>query len=36
MLAFEKASAAGRTIELESTCAQPAPFPLGLLPGVLD
>lgn len=36
MLAFEKSSIAGRTIELESTCPQPAPFPLAMLPGVLD
>jgi len=36
MLAFEKSSQEGRTIELESTCAQPAPFPADLPAGVLD
>lgn len=36
MHAFEKSSNEGRTVELKSTCNQPAPFPLGLLPGVLD
>ncbi|MFH1970269.1 MAG: Gfo/Idh/MocA family oxidoreductase [Verrucomicrobiota bacterium] len=36
MHAFEKSSREGRTVELESSCRQPAPFPLGMLPGVLD
>jgi predicted dehydrogenase len=33
---FERSSREGRTIALESRCRQPAPFPLGMLPGVLD
>lgn len=36
MLAFEKSSQEGRTVELESTCAQPEAFPLDLPVGVLD
>jgi len=36
MLAFEKSSLEGRTVELESTCAQPMAFPLELPAGVLD
>jgi predicted dehydrogenase len=36
MFAFEKSSQEGKRIDLISTCAQPAPIPLGLLPGLLD
>ena len=36
MHAYETASVEGRTITLESTCEQPAAFPLGMLTGVLD
>ena len=36
MHAVHDASREGRHIELESTCEQPALFPLGMLPGVLD
>lgn len=36
MLAFERASEAGRTLEIAHRCAQPAALPLGLIPGVLD
>jgi len=36
MHAFEAASAAGRHMELTSTCDRPAPLPLGLLPGTVD
>lgn len=36
MHAFHDASEAGKHIQVESTCAQPAPLPLGLLPGTLD
>jgi predicted dehydrogenase len=36
MFAFEKSSREGKRIDLISTCAQPAPIPLGLLPGLLD
>jgi predicted dehydrogenase len=36
MLGFEKASDKGGYYELESTCAQPAPLPVGLMPGLLD
>ena len=35
MLSFEKSALEGRTIELESTCAQPAAFPADLPVGVL-
>ena len=36
MHAFHDASDAGKHIELESTCKQPAPMPMGLLEGQLD
>lgn len=36
MLAFEKASQDGRTLAITNRCTQPAPLPLGMLPGVLD
>ena len=36
MHAVHDASLAGKHINLASTCAQPAPFPLGLMPGKLD
>jgi hypothetical protein len=36
MHAFENASQTGRHITIESTCAQPAAPPLGLMPGKLD
>ena len=35
MLAFDKASAAGAKVMIESTCERPAPLPLGLEPGHL-
>ncbi len=36
MHAIHEASDQGRHIELESTCPQPAPLPMGLIPGILD
>ena len=36
MHAIHDASLVGKHIELASTCHQPAPFPLGLMPGQLD
>jgi len=36
MHAYEASSVEGRTVTLESTCEQPAAFPLGMLTGVLD
>lgn len=36
MESFEKSSAAGRHIEISSTCQRPAPLPLGLQEGLLD
>lgn len=36
MLAFQDASDSGRHVEIESTCARPAPLPLGLRAGELD
>jgi predicted dehydrogenase len=36
MHAIHDASLAGKHITLASTCRQPAPFPLGLMPGKLD
>jgi len=36
MHAIHEASQTGRHIELESTCQQPTPLPLGLQPGFLD
>ena len=36
MHAFHDASDSGSHVELESSCAQPAALPLGLLPGELD
>ena len=36
MHAYEKSSNEGKMVELDSTCGQPAAFPLGMLPGVLD
>ncbi len=36
MLSFDRASKAEKKIVLETTCAQPAPFPLGMEAGVLD
>ena len=36
MQAFEDASTSGRHVELGSTCARPAPLPMGLTPGTLD
>lgn len=36
MCAIHDASDQGQHIQLQSTCTQPAPFPLGLLTGVLD
>jgi predicted dehydrogenase len=36
MQAFEDSSASGRHIEIASTCAQPAPLPVGLPKGQLD
>ncbi len=36
MHAIEESSQTGRHVELESRCEQPAPLPLGLLPGRLD
>lgn len=36
MLAFDESSQAGRHIEIQSTCRQPAPLPLNLPKGKLD
>ena len=36
MTAFSQASDSGQSVQLESTVAQPAPLPLGLLEGTLD
>ena len=36
MLSIEESSESGRHISLESTCARPAPLPLGLAPYTLD
>ena len=36
MHAFHDASAAGKHVELASTCAKPAPLPMNLLPGEID
>ncbi|MCE5198698.1 MAG: Gfo/Idh/MocA family oxidoreductase [Armatimonadota bacterium] len=36
MQAFHDASNEGRAIDLQSTCAKPAPLPLGLRMGILD
>jgi hypothetical protein len=36
MHAIHDASLAGKHITLASTCRQPAPLPLGLMPGKLD
>ncbi|MBN1285838.1 MAG: Gfo/Idh/MocA family oxidoreductase [Anaerolineae bacterium] len=36
MESFDEASSAGKYVEIESRPAQPAPLPLGLLPGTLD
>ena len=36
MHAFHDASKEGRHLDVESTCAQPAPFPMGLLEGQVD
>jgi predicted dehydrogenase len=36
MHAFHEASSQGRHLELGSTCARPAPLPVGLQPGQLD
>jgi hypothetical protein len=36
MHAFENASKTGRHITIESTCAQPAALPLGLVPGTQE
>lgn len=35
MLAFEDASNSGSKVKIESTCAQPAPLPMGLIRGKL-
>ena len=36
MLAFDESSESGKHIEIESTCTQPAAYPLGLEPGYLE
>lgn len=36
MLAFETSAEQGRRMDLSSTCTQPAPLPMELLPGLLD
>jgi hypothetical protein len=36
MCAFEKSSAAGAKISIQSRCERPAPLPLGLSDGELD
>jgi len=36
MHAFHDSSSAGKRVTLESSCARPAPLPLGLRDGVLD
>ena len=36
MHAFEDASQTGRHVDIESSCVQPAAFPIGLMPGRLD
>ncbi|MFH1378138.1 MAG: Gfo/Idh/MocA family oxidoreductase [Planctomycetota bacterium] len=36
MYAFERASDAGKRVELDSRCDQPAPFPMDLVTGLLD
>ncbi|MFH1009485.1 MAG: Gfo/Idh/MocA family oxidoreductase [Candidatus Latescibacterota bacterium] len=36
MQSFTEASTAGRHVNLTSTCARPAPLPMGLLTGMLD
>lgn len=36
MCSFDKSSATGRPVEIESTCERPAPLPLGLEDGFLD
>ncbi len=36
MLAFHEAAADGRHVQLKTSCARPAPLPVGLPPGVLD
>jgi hypothetical protein len=33
MLSFEDSSNAGKKVEIESTCKQPAAFPMGLIKG---
>ncbi len=36
MTGFEKAASSGKIYELQSTCEQPAPLPMDLIPGLLD
>jgi len=36
MVAIQDSTESDKHVTLESTCARPAPFPLGMLPGVLD
>ena len=36
IISFEKSSKTGKAVELESTCAQPAPLPADLIEGLLD
>jgi predicted dehydrogenase len=36
LLAFDRSSAAGKKVELATTCERPAPLPLGLEAGELD
>lgn len=36
MMAFEQASAEGRTVSIGHSCVQPSALPMGLLPGLLD
>ncbi|MDA0747864.1 MAG: Gfo/Idh/MocA family oxidoreductase [bacterium] len=36
MHAFGDSSKSGKRVDIESTCLQPAPLPMGLLPGMLD
>ncbi|RMD76438.1 MAG: gfo/Idh/MocA family oxidoreductase, partial [Lentisphaerae bacterium] len=36
MHAFDLSSQTGKTVELQSCCEQPKPFPLGMIKGILD
>ncbi len=36
MLSIQEASDSGRYVKVRSKCRQPAPLPMGLLPGTVD